>query len=159
MVPALSATVLEKIKMMMPSWWVPGNPIDLVAGMNFHVVMPIIETIMQSGEIDAVLLLFIGPPRNKDHARLVRNKPAEQLSKMWESMGKMYQFFYDALCQRMIATKIPIYVVSNFGPGGENEFSPALIPADRRMTFFPAIETACLAIRAMAGYYRFQRRD
>ena len=93
----LSSETLEKIGKLMPAWWVPGNPVDLVAGLNFATVMPIINILMKSGEVDAVMLLFIGPPRDSGQGPAVKTEQTERFRKMWKSMTGMFKAFGQAM--------------------------------------------------------------
>ncbi|HUT52210.1 MAG TPA: CoA-binding protein [bacterium] len=149
----LSEGTLARIGAMMPAWWSPGNPVDLVAGMNFQVVMPVMDLLMKSGEIDSLLLLFIGPPRSKEQEQAARNPQTEQLHKMWKAMSKMFAAFGDALLKKMRELRVPIYVVSNFNPAGEAGNG---VPGPDHVSLFPTIESGCAAISAGARYHEWK---
>jgi acyl-CoA synthetase (NDP forming) len=150
----LSDATLAKIGAMMPAWWSPGNPVDLVAGMNFQVVIPVMDLLMQSNEIDALLLLFIGPPRSKEREAVARNAQTEELQKMWKTMSKMFAAFGDALLKKMRGLSVPIYVVSNFTPDGEPVNGA---PGPDHVSIFPTIESACAAMSAGARYFEWRK--
>ena len=156
-VPELSKDTLAKIAAKMPDWWVPGNPVDLVAGLNFGVVPGILETIMMSNEIDALLLLFIGPQSQDPDGFKPMNEQTVKMQKMWESMEAMYQAFPAMLGQMMDRTGVPIYVVSDFGKGTEAEKKVKTDP--RYAVIFADLESACGALAAMAGYQAFRSRQ
>ena len=44
----------------------PGNPVDLVAGLDFSVTMPIIENLMLSGEVDAIIFTWVAAMREPE---------------------------------------------------------------------------------------------
>lgn len=155
-VPALSPDTLAKISNKMPEWFVPGNPIDLVAGLNFEAVPAILETIMTSREIDALLLLFVGP-RDPDRPEIVaKNEQTVRMKKMWESMRTMFKFFQDMLGKLMQKTGVPVFTVSDFGEGLElektNRFQPGYA------VFYQDIESACAGLKALAEYQRFLKK-
>ncbi len=58
--------LLKKIGTLLPVWWVPGNPVDMVAGLKFGTRKPIAEILMASSEIDSLLFLRMGPPPKKN---------------------------------------------------------------------------------------------
>ncbi|MHB8895452.1 MAG: CoA-binding protein, partial [Candidatus Geothermincolia bacterium] len=52
-IPALTRETLEGIGALLPDYWVPGNPVDLVAGLDLRVIQPIIELLIRSREVDS----------------------------------------------------------------------------------------------------------
>ena len=48
----LSSKTLDELEKLLPDWWVPGNPVDLVAGLDFTILKPVIEILMKSGDVD-----------------------------------------------------------------------------------------------------------
>lgn len=52
-------TVAELKKQLAP-WWSPNNPVDMVAGLSYGGPKEIVPILMDSGEIDGVILLGIG---------------------------------------------------------------------------------------------------
>jgi acyl-CoA synthetase (NDP forming) len=146
----LSSQTIEKIGKLMPGWWVPGNPVDLVAGLNFASIMPIINILMNSGEVDAVMLLFIGPPSDSGQGPAVTNAQSERFKKMWKSMSGMFKAFGEAMTRHSNELQVPVYVVSNFQ--GREDYDVNEMLGENRMTIFPTIESACTAISAMAMY-------
>ncbi|OGP55583.1 MAG: hypothetical protein A2V67_18455 [Deltaproteobacteria bacterium RBG_13_61_14] len=153
-VPALSPETLNQIGKLMPNWWVPGNPVDLVAGLNFQSVMPIMEILMKSGGVDSVMPLFIGPPRLKGTEAPVKHPQAVEFSKVWKGMTQMWGAFAKILFSMMQQVQVPVYLVSNFGD--EREIDLGSIMGDNSITIHPTIESACQTIRAMADYFEYQ---
>jgi acyl-CoA synthetase (NDP forming) len=151
-VPALSAPLLEKIAARLPDWFVPGNPIDLVAGMTFDAVPFILETLAASREVDAILLLFIGPRSHAENLNML-NEQSRAMQKTWKSMQGMYAMFQGMIAKMMLRTGVPIYLVSNFTDGLDDNAAGKFKPGCPAI--YRDLETPCAAIKAMADYHDF----
>lgn len=149
-VARLSPQTLDKLEKMLPDWWVPGNPVDLVAGLDFSVIKPVIETLMTSGEVDAVIFLWIGAPRLKN-AR-VKGERGMDLSEVWQTMDQYFMEHIGELYQLMHQLHVPLYIATTLrmenGDVGEEGDCPPLV--------FNSVESACRAVSAMAEYHRFR---
>jgi len=144
----LSAETLEKIGKLMPDWWVPGNPVDMVAGLNFASITPVMEILMRSGEIDSLIVLFIGPPQ-LDRARQPASAKGLDMRKIWETMTKEFGNYSVRLFELMRELKVPLYLVSNF----QKEIGLSdIAPGDDNMVIYNTIESACRAAAAIAKY-------
>ncbi len=55
-----SDETINKLKEMLPPWWAPNNPVDMVAGLGYGGPLEIIPVLMESGEVDGVILLGVG---------------------------------------------------------------------------------------------------
>ncbi len=143
----LSPQTLDKIGKLMPGWWVPGNPVDMVAGLNFSSINPILEILMTSGEVDAILVIFIGPPRIKA-ARIPVSDKGLDLRKAWDAMTKQYSAYAQKLLELMHQLNIPLYIVSNFEPD-----EMIKIEDGKQMVTYPTIQSGCRALGAMTRYY------
>ena len=83
----------------MPPWWVPGNPIDLVGALKFETLQTMIEIMVKSGEVDAIMLLLMGPSgtdtKRPEGARGV------DMTKVWDQMTEdvisQVQSLYDLM--------------------------------------------------------------
>lgn len=148
----LSGETLEKIGKMMPDWWVPGNPVDMVAGLNFASIIPIMEILMKSGEIDLLIVLFIGPP-HVERARKPASGKGMDLRKVWEAMTKQFSNYSNELSDLMHKLGVPLYLVSNF----KREIGVSMSSlGDKNIMIYDTIDSACRAAAAMARY--FERR-
>jgi len=156
-VPRLSQRTMDAIADRMPDWWVPGNPVDLVAGLDFSVVPHLLKTLVGCGEIDALLLLFIGPGRRRDQEFKPLNEQTVKMQKMWKSMEGMFMGFREMLTKLADETGTPAYVVSNFGEGSD-KIKEVMFAPDHTI-FFKDIESACKAIAAMAYYREFLEKN
>lgn len=56
----LSEDTLDKLKELMPPWWVPGNPVDMVAGLKFGSREKVLEVLLDCEEIDGLFLIGVG---------------------------------------------------------------------------------------------------
>ena len=55
-----SDETIEKLRKHLPPWWAPNNPVDMVAGIGFGGPRELVPILMESGEVDGVILLGIG---------------------------------------------------------------------------------------------------
>lgn len=147
-VARLSPRTLETLEKMLPSWWVPGNPVDLVAGLDFTVIKPIIETLMKSGEVDAVIFLWIGAPRRKNPG--IESERGMDISGVWSAMDRYFMEHLDELYGVMRELDVPLYISTTLevgeGEDGDNGGRPLI---------FQSVEAACRAASAMADYRQF----
>ena len=59
-VPALTAGTLERIDALLPSYWSRANPVDLVAPGGAYVLFEVAGVLLESAEIDTVILMGLG---------------------------------------------------------------------------------------------------
>ena len=57
---AFSDETIEQLKRHLPPWWAPNNPVDMVAGLGYGGPKELVPILMESGEVDGVILLGIG---------------------------------------------------------------------------------------------------
>ncbi len=152
-VATLSQKTLEAIGKHMPPWWVAGNPVDLVAGLNYEAVLHAIEILLTCGEIDALMVLFIMQQQDLDPSPIYVNESRERVRErrnhMFKMMGALPRLLFDA----MHRFGVPIYSVSNLRRRPPRQGETAKM--DKRMTVFRTIEDACATIRAMADRHAF----
>ena len=55
-----SDETIGELRKHLPPWWAPNNPVDMVAGIGFGGPRELIPILMESGEVDGVILLGIG---------------------------------------------------------------------------------------------------
>jgi len=153
-VPVLSEAVIEKLRGLMPAWWVPGNPVDLVAGLDFTHFPAILDTLLGSGEIDSLLFLFIGADRTEKDLKPL-NDQTRKMEENWKKMSSFYGGFQKALADLMVKFGIPIIGVSSFGDEYERAHLGELSP--ERSVFLRDTETAVEALAAMTRYAEFRK--
>ncbi len=142
-----SPNTLKKIGEMMPEWWVPGNPIDMVGALQFTTFRLLIETIVKSGEIDAVLLLLMGPSGKT--APPPENSKGIDMSSAWDKMTDDVINQIKSLYDLMIESQIPFYPIAN-----QIELMP-IKGNEKRMLVYRTIDSACRTLSAMANYSEY----
>jgi acyl-CoA synthetase (NDP forming) len=151
-VAELSRETLESIGRLLPDHWAPGNPVDLVAGLDLTVIKPVLETIMRSGEADSILFIFIGAR----HSRAVRTTGAGgkgmDVSHFWKIMNEQLVAVLDELYLLSHELEVPLYVTSNFSSAIGEQRTDDVGPAP-----FSHVESACAAISAMAQHYEYRQ--
>ncbi len=154
-VVSLSKKTLDEIGQNLPDWWVPGNPVDLVAGLDLTIIPPVIETMMRSGEVDAVFFIFV-TPRRASGLGPPHVERGLDLRGAWDMVyGKMVEKFNE-LHKPMMVRGVPLYVVSTLKepePGSEGAE-----PSEVSLAVFDTVEMGCRAISAMARYYEWTVR-
>jgi acyl-CoA synthetase (NDP forming) len=150
-VAELSPGTLAELGGLLPDWWVPGNPVDLVAGLNFTIIKPVIEILMKSGEVDSVMFLWIGAPRRQGAKDIVTSGGGKDISGVWDMMDQHFYGFSGELYELMQELQVPLYIATSLRPEQNMEDDPRA--ADSQPLIFPSVESACRAISAMAAYY------
>jgi acyl-CoA synthetase (NDP forming) len=151
-VAPLSPRVLKDLSALLPDWWVPGNPVDLVAGLDFNVLKPSIEILARSGEVDAVMLLWIGATRRGDVSPSIKEVGGLDVNIIWDFMDKMMGDLPKELNKLMLELQIPLYLSTTIR-AKYDDADPHV--SGNRPLIFPNVETACRAISAMADYQAF----
>jgi len=150
-VPALSPSTLAQLEGLMPDWWVPGNPVDLVAGLDFNVIRPVIEILMRSGDVDSILFLRIGEPKPKTPVDTSRG--GLDVSRVWQPIADLFNEHVAELYALMHELQVPLYIstgqeLDDLIPDSDNRNEQPMI--------YPRMETACNALAAMASYSRYR---
>ncbi len=150
-VPDLSPSALAQLEGLMPDWWVPGNPVDLVAGLDFNIIKPVIEILMKSGEVDSIIFLWIGSPKKKDPVDTSRG--GLDISRVWQLIADRFNEYVTELYTLMQELQVPLYISTSLElddliPDGGNRNEQPMI--------YPSVETACNAIAAMASYSHYR---
>ena len=129
---------------------VPGNPIDMVGAFQFTAFRAIIEIIVKSGEIDAVLLLLMGP--SGQAAPPPKNSKGIDMSGAWDKMTDEVFSQIKSLHDLMMESRIPFYPIAN-----QIETMP-IEGNEKRMMVYRTIDSACRTISAMANYAEYRKR-
>ena len=145
----LSDRTLSSIGRLLPDYWVPGNPVDLVAGLDLTVVKPVLETIMRSGEADSVLFLFIEAPREGAAGARSGDGAGIDLSAAWDMFTEQVVGFLEELEGLARESGVPLYVASNFESARSVDSSGS---TRLSTTVFDDVESACAAISDMVAY-------
>lgn len=151
-VPQLSEGTLAKLEALMPGWWVPGNPVDLVAGLDFDVVKPVMEILMKSGEVDSIMFLWIGSPKKEEPVDTSRG--GMDISRVWELIRDRFDAHVTELYGLMQELQVPMYISTSIE--FEDKVSDDGKPRQRPVVY-RSVESACQAIVAMANYSEYRR--
>lgn len=149
----LSPRTLSELEKMLPDWWVPGNPVDLVAGLDFMIIKPVIEILMKSGEMDAVMFLWIGPPRRLEYKDSSDNDRGVNMSEVGKMMDQLFMDFSVGIDELVHELQVPLYVATSIRiePPDDDGQTDRVQPL-----IFPSVESACRAMHAMAEYYEYR---
>ena len=145
----LSDATLREIGRYLPDWWVPGNPVDMVAGLDLSIIKPILEILMESGEVDAILLIFVEAPR----IGASTEGEGANIAKIWDMVTQQVATHIHELYERSLELEMPLYVTANLerksGIGG------TLNAAPRTMMIYESVEDACDALGHMVRYSEY----
>ncbi len=155
-VVSLSRATLESIGKRLPPWWVPANPIDLVAGLDFSVTLPIIETLMRSGEVDSIIFTFVGVIRDPAVRTPLDPHRGMDLQEMWHQVSSGFVSRIPELYGPMRELGVPLFVVSNLASSRSDKGIPATREGNG-VTVYSDLETACRAAAVMADYAAWRR--
>jgi len=144
----LSDETLAKINGLMPDWWVPGNPVDFVAGFNYQSIKPVIEIIMRSGEVDSIILLMGGPRRMKPTGAQAKDKKTENILAAMKGFGKALESMNESIYELMYELDVPIYA-----PGAWDDMNGDEKKKEKHVSRYPSVESICRAISVMADYF------
>jgi len=159
--PSLSEQTLGKISSYQPDYFVPGNPVDLVAGLNPTVIKPIIETLMRSGEVDAVMFIYIESTRKRssDEQAAAGGQESQRkgidIGKFWGEAMRGISMEIGRLNDLAMEVGVPLYITANIDSGrlGKDLGSrSAGLPM-----LYKEVESCCAAISAMAQYHEYRR--
>ncbi|MHB8893706.1 MAG: hypothetical protein ACYC99_00805, partial [Candidatus Geothermincolia bacterium] len=152
-IPALSRETLERIGALLPDYWVPGNPVDLVAGLDLRVIQPIIELLIRSREVDSVLFIFIESQRTRGLQVEGSLTHGLELGALWDMMTGKLSGYVMELYGLAEEVGVPLYVTSNFDRVGGVE--PGTLGGGSNPMVYLDVKSACTAIAAMARYHEF----
>jgi acyl-CoA synthetase (NDP forming) len=149
-----SEKTLSAIGKHMPGWWVPGNPVDLVAAGSSTVVVPLADIIMKSGEVDSILFLLMGPPPKQ---QALQTGASDRDSWNWKEIFERAMVFLLVLHELMHQYGIPVFMVSTL----LNDEIPTIRErlGDKFWMLHPTIETASVCMKAMADYAEFVAKN
>ncbi len=158
-VAELSPSTLEKLKKMLPPWWVPGNPVDLVAGIGYASPRQVMPILIESGDIDSLLLIGVGWAHSiPDLAKISPLKEVLDLEK-FDQQRKEADLKYCRIIREMIQEyNFPILPVStviqqafirNLKSLKELLLSEVMV--------YPNIELAIRSLKSITEYHLWRR--
>jgi acyl-CoA synthetase (NDP forming) len=155
-VPNFSKETLDKVQKLLPAYFVPGNPIDLVAQLDLSVLKTVIETVMRSGEVDAVMFIFVEAQRNKGPNIQELGGRGIDMAKYWDAAMEQVRPQIDGLHDLAQEIDVPLYITANVRSGSiVNGYESLGDESHEAPMIYKQVETACAAIGAMAEYYDY----
>lgn len=152
-VPNLSKKTLDKVQGLLPDYFVPGNPIDLVAGLNLSVIKPVLETVMQSGEVDSVMFIFVEAQRSKGPNIEESGGTGIDMAKYWDAAMEQVSPQIDGLHDLAQEIGVPLYITANLRSGGIVNGTEGI--SNELPMIYKQVESSCAAISAMAHYHHY----
>ncbi|MFC1895407.1 hypothetical protein ACFL0Q_01925 [Thermodesulfobacteriota bacterium] len=155
----LSKGLLDQIGKFLPGWWVPGNPIDLVAGGDYTSLVPMMELLINSNEVDSIVVIFLGPPNSSwdatpekyiEHMKNIPNRNTPHFNpddfsmvfKKWFEMGRK--------------KNVPLIPVTNITD--EKGIRMAEKQGNQPVAMHKGIDSACRAVDEITRYSRYRER-
>lgn len=155
----LSDDTLEKLKEILPPWWVPGNPVDMVAGLKFN-RDKVLDILINCDEIDGLFLIGVGWS-NKTR-KVYRNSPwADQynLNEIMEMMAERDVANMAQLAQIIINGKKPIYPITNLAREAQIRNYTSLMELLKKDVYlYQCEELAALVYAKMLEYHRYLQK-
>jgi len=159
-VAQLSQETIEKLKKILPPWWAPGNPVDLVAGIGYAGPREVMPILIESGDIDSLLLIGIGwvhttPDNLKDISPL---KNIIDIDKMTEERKKGDLRYCRKIREFIQTYNFPIIPVSTVIKQAFIRRLESLMELLlSEVMVYPDIEQAIRALSAITSYHLWRR--
>jgi acyl-CoA synthetase (NDP forming) len=156
----LSDQTIAKLKAHLPPWWSPNNPVDMVAGIGFGGPRELIPILMESGEVDGVILLGIGwiySMLDSVTSKIDFKNPEDKalLARLdhdlkYNEILRDYFFKFDK----------PLLMTSTMARLAVRRGYPGLLKlVDQGIMLYPTIEDSVRAFGALAERGRFLRQE
>ncbi len=150
-VARLSERTLKQLKEILPSWWVPGNPVDLVAGIQFDVHRKIVEILISSGDIDGLLMVGIGWVNTMKDA--YKDSPMAEEYGLLEGIKVMLEVNYkesEQLVDMIHHYQRPILPIADFAKEvREKNYTSLIKLLDENILIYPTVNLATFAFAKM----------
>jgi len=151
---------IEQIRRHLPPWWAPNNPVDMVAGLGYGGPRELIPILMESGEVDGVILLGVGWFYHMVDAVNSKvdlfNLKDEILIKRQEHEVK----YTDLLAEYSKKWEKPLLMTSNSARLAIRHGYAGLVNLlKRNIMLYPDIEDAIKAYSVLADRYHFLERE
>jgi acyl-CoA synthetase (NDP forming) len=153
----LSDRTIGKLRQYLPDWWVPGNPVDLVAGNRFDTILPIMEILLKSEEIDSMIFTFVGPPKIDRPDIAEEDRRGKKPPDLFAKLGAFIPAFIEQVQALSFETGIPVYPVFSLPELVQTPFVE--MPLQKPGAIYQDVEPACRALTAMNEYQRFRRKQ
>jgi acyl-CoA synthetase (NDP forming) len=155
----LSESTINSLKPLLPPWWKPNNPVDMVAGMGYAGPLKIMPVLIESGQFDGIILNGIGwiysilDPINAPAD--VESYDNSHVRDRLDETDKLS----DLLLEYMETSDIPLLVVSKVARLAiRRKYGAALKFFERDVMLF-STENVIDAFAAMADRYEFLKNE
>lgn len=151
----LSAETLKKLAAILPEWWVPGNPVDMVAGMDITAIYQSLDILIKCGEIDSILLTFVIPPQTNWDAVPEGTEGIEPVD-LKEMFTQNVHIIMEQFYNMSHEYNIPIFPVMNICD--KEGINVAERQGVKRIAISRDIEMTCRAIGEMYRYNEYRKK-
>jgi len=154
-----SEKTINRLRSHLPAWWSPNNPVDMVAGLGFGGPRELIPIVMESGEVDGVILLGIGWVYSMMDAI---NRPTDFRDIKDELLRAHIDNdvrYCETLAEYTRAWGKPLVMSSPVARLAIRRSYPGLMRImEQGIMLYPTIEDALRAMSALIGRYEFLAR-
>ena len=112
----LSDKTLSIIQKILPPWWSPGNPVDMVAGNIDGAMRKILEVLLEAPETDCLLLLGVvgllkmGPMRGPDDPQAVESHIQNMVEELLTAYDEVNELAHQYQKPVVTATEVPFAI-------------------------------------------------
>jgi len=159
-VPGLSEETISRLKPKLPPWWVPGNPVDLVAGIGYAGPREVIPILIESKDVDSLILIGIGWVHGTpDISQLSPLADRFDLKKMMEERKAGDLRYCRKIRDMMRNYDFPVIMVStHITRAIDRNYGSLVELLQDEIMLYPSIEKAVRALAGLTHYYLWRAR-
>ena len=155
-----SEETIKKLKKLLPPWWAPNNPVDMVAGLGYGGPLEIIPILMDSGEVDGVILLGVGwtyqmldAPNSKIYFKDIQSEfikaRLEDEKKYCEKLFEFTSKWEKPLLMTSTVSRLAV----------RRQYDGLLTFLKNDIMLYPEIENATKTFAALSDRYEFLKKN
>ena len=162
-IPPLSKDIIRRIDKILPPFWNKGNPVDLVAELNFDIATEVVEMLIEWDGCDAVIPLgMIGMHSLTEAFARICVKLEPDLQQMFadriEDMEKKEKIYINNIIRMMEKYRKPIVGVTLLD-SERKQVVTDLEGCEFKSVSLPTPERACNTLAAMVQYGKWLKRE
>ncbi len=162
-IPPLSSDIIRRIDKFLPPFWNKGNPVDLVAELNFDIVTEVVEMLAAWDGCDAVIPLgMIGMHSLTEGFARIYVKLEPDLKQMFADriadMEKKEKIYIENVIRMMEKYRKPILGVTLLD-SEKKQVVTDLDGCEFKCVSLPTPERACNTLAAMVQYGEWLKRE
>ncbi|NTW07585.1 MAG: CoA-binding protein, partial [Syntrophaceae bacterium] len=162
-IPPLSNDIIRRIDKILPPYWNRGNPVDLVAELNFDIATEVVEMLTEWDGCDAVIPLgMIGLHSLTEAFARICVKLEPDLRQMFaeriEDMEKQEKIYIERIIRMMEKHRKPIIGVTLLDAQGKQVVTD-LEGCEFKGVSLPTPERAVSTLAAMVQYGKWLKRE